>query len=82
MLVDRSIIKFIKRCIWLVFNMTVIYTVLSVLPQIVVSNWALWIVDGIYCCVIAIIVTGIMSFICYKNDLYRALAVMKKMIKR
>ena len=82
MLVDRSILKFVMRCIWLCLNMIIIYIILSVLPQVTVSSWSDWIIDGIYSCVVAMIVTGIMSLLCYKSDLFRALGTMKKMIKR
>lgn len=82
MLPQRSIWKFIKRCGWLVTNVIVINVILKIIPYGDILNWSQWIVVGVCDFTVAMIVTGIMSVIFYRKDLFKAFNIVKRMIKK
>ena len=82
MLPHRSIWEFIKRCVWLLANVVIIYVVLQIIPHGSILSWCKWITIGICDFVIAMTVTGIMSIVFYRKDLFRSFKVVKRMMKK
>lgn len=82
MLPHRSIWEFIKRCVWLLANVVIIYVVLQIIPHGSILSWSKWITTGICDFVIAMTVTGIMSIVFYRKDLFRSFKVVKRMMKK
>ncbi len=81
MFTSRYIFKFINRCLWLVANMVIILFEYFI-PILSVGSWKDWVINGIYDFIIALTITVLTSVVFYKNDLIKALNVVKKMMKR
>ena len=79
-LLDRSILNFVKRSVWLVFNLAVIFLFSRILPSYEINNWMQWIVNGVYYFVLAAVVTILTSVLFYKDDLKQGVALAKRMM--
>lgn len=82
-LLNRKILYSIGRCAWHILNTILIVVVYSPISRVfVVDSWGKWILSGIICFTIAVIVTAISGWIMYHEDFKQALVVSKRIISR
>jgi O-antigen/teichoic acid export membrane protein len=82
MLLHRPFTKFIHRCLWLGLNVSLIFLLKSVLPEIVITSWSQWALAGIYYFVLAMIITMFTSLFFFKSDFNNSFRIVKKMLGR
>lgn len=80
-LIQRSFSTFVLRILWLICSSAVIVGIYFIVPGLVnYSTWINWLISGIICFTISVIVTVVMAFIFYRSDLIQAGKVIKRMI--
>ena len=79
-LLDRKFGVFAKKCLWLCINVIVIVLVKTLLPEIAMCTWGLWIANGFYCFFISLAVTLGTAFLFYREELKESLRVVERML--
>ena len=80
-LIKRSMTEVIKRFVWLIFTCGATVCVCCLIPDFIqYTNWIEWLFSGVKCFTISVIVTGLMLYLFYRNDLISLLKMGKKMI--
>jgi hypothetical protein len=82
LLPGRSVLKSVKRFLWLGINVVLIYLLKFILPEVSIGTWRTWIITAILYFAISMFVTMTTSVIFYRDDLKSSFDILKKMIRR
>ena len=80
-IINRPLRKPVLIMLWITIN-TIVVCALSqlVLNAIVINSWWLWIIAGVACCCIALVVTILSAFVFYRKQLFATVNFAKRLL--
>ena len=81
-MLNRPVRIVVEKFLWLFVNVTIILLLWRVLPEIAITSWASWLVNGFEWAFISMVVTITTSFAAFRNELVCSKEIVKHMLER